>query len=144
MKIDFYDLFSMHTPKDFPETGEDNYITAAVKSRVMENIPTSRNKLVRIGRIGRAVIAAAAAVVVLAMGTLAASALGLIDLERIFGRLFNNDTEYLEGITTVPQNVVVTGDDRLSLRVLGIGGTEKEVFGAIELKELTAAFFPST
>lgn len=60
MKIDFYDLFSLHTPKDFPEAGEDNYITAAVKSRVMENIPTSKNKLVRIGRIGRAVIAAAA------------------------------------------------------------------------------------
>ena len=142
MKIDFYDLFSLHTPNDFSQAGEDNYTTAAIKSRVMENIPASRSKPVRIRKIGKAFFAAAAAVIVLVTGTLAASALGIIDLERIFGRLFNNGTEYLEGITTVPQNVVVTGDDRLSLRVLGIGGTEKEVFGAIELKRTDGGVFP--
>ena len=42
MKIDFYDLFSMHTPNDFSNAGEDNYITAAVKSRVMENISADK------------------------------------------------------------------------------------------------------
>lgn len=142
MKIDFYELFSLHTPKDFPEAGEDNYITAAVKSRVMENIPASKTKPVRIGRIGRAVIAAAAAVVVLVTGTLAASALGLIDLERIFGVMFDSGTEHLAGITAVPQNVVITGDDRLSFRVLGIGGTENEYFGAIEIKRNDGGVFP--
>ena len=135
-------MFSLHTPNDFSQAGEDNYTTAAIKSRVMENIHVSRSKPVRIRKIGRAFLAAAAVVVVLVTGTLAASALGIIDLERIFGRLFNNGTEYLEGITTVPQNVVVTGDDRLSLRVLGIGGTEKEVFGAIELKRTDGGVFP--
>lgn len=134
MKIDFYDLFSHYVPDDFSETGNDNYLTAAVKNRVMENIPASKNKPVHIGRIGRAVIAAAAAVVVLVTGTLAASALGIIDLERIFGGLFNSGTEYLEGITAVPQNVVITGDDSLSIKVLGIGGTENEAFGIIEIK----------
>lgn len=142
MKIDFYELFSLHTPKELPETGEGNYITAAVKSRVMENIPASNKKPVRFGRIGRAVIAAAAAVVVLAMGTLAASALGLIDLERIFGGLFDSGTEHLAGITAVPQDVVVTGDDRLSFKVLGICGTESEVFGAIEIKRNDGGVFP--
>ncbi|MDE6596848.1 MAG: hypothetical protein K2K44_12680 [Oscillospiraceae bacterium] len=142
MKIDFYDLFSLHTPNDFPEAGEDNYITAAVKSRVMENILASRSKSVRISKIGRAFLAAAAAVVVLAMGTLAASALGLIDLEKIFGGIFDSGTEHLAGITAVPQDVVITGDDRLSFRVLGIGGTENEAFGAIEIKRNDGGVFP--
>lgn len=142
MKIDFYELFSLHTPKDFPQAGEDNYITAAVKSRVMENIPATVRKPVRINRICRAVIAAAAAVVVLAMGTLAASALGIIDLERIFGGMFDSGTEHLAGITAVPQDVVITGDDRLSFRVLGIGGTENEYFGAIEIKRNDGGVFP--
>ncbi|MDE7289800.1 MAG: hypothetical protein K2N71_09930 [Oscillospiraceae bacterium] len=142
MKIDFYELFSLHTPNDFPEAGEDNYITAAVKSRVMENIPASRSKPVRIRKIGKAFLAAAAAVVVLAIGTLAASALGLIDLERIFGGVFKSGTEHLAGITAVPQDVVITGDDRLSFRVLGIGGTENEAFGAIEIKRNDGGVFP--
>lgn len=142
MKIDFYDLFSLHTPKDFSQAGEDNYITAAVKSRVMENIPASRSKSVRISKIGRAFLAAAAAVVVLAMGTLAASALGLIDLERIFGGMFDSGTEHLAGITAVPQDVVITGDDRLSFRVLGIGGTENDAFGVIEIKRNDGGVFP--
>lgn len=142
MKIDFYDLFSLHTPKDFPEAGEENYITAAVKSRVMENIPAVKSKPVRISRIGRAVIIAAAAAVVLIMCTFAASALGLIDLERIFGGMFKSGTEHLAGITAVPQDVVTTGDDRLSLRVLGIGGTENEAFGAIEIKRNDGGVFP--
>lgn len=142
MKIDFYDLFSLHTPNDFPEAGEENYITAAVKSRVMENIPTVKSKPVRISRVGRAVIIAAAAVVVLITCTFAASALGLIDLERIFGGMFDSGTEYLEGITAVPQNVTITGDDRLSFKVLGIGGTENEAFGAIEIKRNDGGVFP--
>ena len=142
MKIDFYDLFSLHTPKDFPDTGEDNYITAAVKSRVMENIPVSKSKPVRINRIGRAVIAAAAAVVVLAMGTLAASALGLIDLEKVFGGIFDSGHEHLEDISALPQNVVTTGDDRLSLRVLGICGTENEAVISIEAKRNDGGKFP--
>ena len=142
MKIDFYDLFSLHTPKDFPDAGEGNYITAAVKSKVMENASANKSKPVRISRIGRAVITAAAAVVVLITCAFAASALGLIDLERIFGGLFDSGTEYLEGITAVPQDVVTTGDDRLSLKVLGIGGTENEVFGAIEIKRTDGGVFP--
>lgn len=142
MKIDFYDLFSLHTPKDFPSAGEENYITAAVKSRVMENIPANTRKPVRIKKIGKTFLAAAAAVVVLVTGTLAASALGLIDLEKIFGEMFKSGTEHLAGITTVPQNVTTTGDDRLSMRVLGIGGTETEAFGVIELKRTDGGVFP--
>lgn len=144
MKIDFYDLFSLHTPKDFSQAGEDNYITAAVKSRVMENIHVNKSKPVRINRIGRAVIAAAAAVVVLAMGTLAASALGLIDLERIFGSRFNGGFEHLENISSIPQNVVTTGDDRLSLTVLGIAGTDNEALVTIEVKRNDGGTFPET
>lgn len=134
MKIDFYELFSLHTPKDLPEARGEQYITAAVRNRVMENISADKRKRVRAGRLSRSVLAAAAAVVVLAMGTLAASALGLIDLEKIFGGMFKSGTEHLAGITAVPQNVVTTGDDRLSMRVLGIGGTENEAFGVIEIK----------
>lgn len=142
MKIDFYDLFSLHTPKDFPETGEGNYITAAVKSRVMENIPAGKNKPVRIRKIGKAFLAAAAAVVVLAMCTFAASALGIIDIEKIFGGMFRTGSENLDGITSVPQNVVITGDDRLSIRVLGIAGTENQFVGAIEIKRNDGGTFP--
>lgn len=144
MKIDFYDLFSLHTPKELPETGEGNYITAAVKSRVMENIPAGRSKPVRFGRIGRAVIAAAAAVAVLVTGTLAASAMGLIDLEKVFGGMFWSGYEHLEDISAVPQNVVTTGDDRISMRVLGIGGTVNEAFGTIEIKRNDGGTFPKS
>lgn len=142
MKIDFYDLFSLHTPKDFSSAGEENYITAAVKSRVMENIPANTRKPVRIKKIGKAFLAAAAAVVVLVTGTLAASALGLIDLEKIFGGMFKSGTEHLAGITAVPQNVTTTGDDRLSFRVLGIAGTETEFVGSIEIKRNDGGVFP--
>lgn len=142
MKIDFYDLFSLHTPNDFSDTGEENYITAAVKSRVMENIPAVKSKPVRIGKIGRAFIAAAAVAVVLITCTFAASALGLIDLEKIFGGMFRSGTENLAGITAVPQNVVTTGDDRLSLRVLGIAGTEDMFVGSIEIKRSDGGVFP--
>lgn len=142
MKINFYDLFSLHTPKDFSQAGEDNYITAAVKSRVMGNIPATVRKPVRINRIGRAVIAAAAAVVVLVTGTLAASALGLIDLEKVFGGIFKSGHEHLEDISALPQNVVTTGDDRLSLRVLGICGTENEAVISVEVKRNDGGTFP--
>ena len=142
MKIDFYDLFSLHTPKDFLAAGEDNSITAAVKSRVMENIHVSKSKPVRINRIGRAVIAAAAAVVVLVTGTLAASALGLIDLEKVFSGIFKSGHEHLEDISALPRNVVTTGDDRLSLRVLGICGTENEAVISIEAKRNDGGKFP--
>lgn len=142
MKIDFYDLFSMHTPKDFPNAGEDNYITASVKSRVMENISADKNKPIRMNRLGRIILASAAAVVVLVMGTFAASAMGLIDLEKVFGGLFSSGLENLDGITAVPQNVVITGDDRLSIKVLGIGGEESEAFGVIEIKRNDGGSFP--
>lgn len=144
MKIDFYDLFSLHTPKDFPSAGEENYITAAVKSRVMENIPANTRKPVRIKKIGKTFLAAAAAVVVLAMGTLAASALGLIDLEKAFGHFFNGGTEHMEGISAIPQNVITTGDDRLSLSVVGIGGTENEALVTIEIKRNDGGTFPKS
>lgn len=136
MKIDFYDLFSHYVPDDFSEAGSDNYITATIKNMVTDNISEdavpSRSR--RIGKVGRIVLAAAAAVIVLITGTLAASAMGLIDLEKVFGVMFRSGIENLEGITAVPQNVVTTGDDRLSIKVLGIGGTENEAFGIIEIK----------
>lgn len=136
MKIDFYDLFSHYVSDDFSEAGSDNYITATIKNMVTDNISEdavpSRSR--RIGKVGRIVFAAAAAVVVLITGTLAASAMGLIDLEKVFGVMFRSGIENLEGITAVPQNVVTTGDDRLSIKVLGIGGTENEAFGIIEIK----------
>lgn len=136
MKIDFYDLFSHYVPDDFSEAGSENYITAAIKNRVKDNISEDPfpKRSRRIGKVGRIALAAAAAVVVLITGTLAASAMGLIDLEKVFGVMFRSGTENLEGITAVPQNVVTTGDDRLSIKVLGIGGTENEAFGIIEIK----------
>ncbi|MDE6133775.1 MAG: hypothetical protein K2G04_10455 [Oscillospiraceae bacterium] len=143
MKIDFYDLFSLHTPENFPEVGGENY-TAAVKSRVMENVHANKSKSLRINRIGKAVIAAAAAVVVLVTGTIAASALGLIDLEKIFGGMFRSGTEHLANITAVPQNVTTTGDDRLSFRVLGIAGTETDFVGSIEIKRNDGGVFPTS
>lgn len=144
MKIDFYDLFSLHTPTDFPEAGGEQYITAAVRSRVMENISADKRKRVRAGRLSRSVLTAAAAVVVLVTGTLAASALGLIDLEKAFGHFFNGGTEHMEGISAVPQNVITTGDDRLSLSVVGIGGTENEALVTIEIKRNDGGTFPES
>lgn len=144
MKIDFYDLFSLHTPTDFPEAGGEQYITAAVRSRVMENISADKRKRVRAGRLSRSVLAAAAAVVVLIMGTLAASALGLIDLEKVFGGFFTGSTEYMDSISALPQNVVVKGDDGISLNVLGIGGTENQALISIEIKRKDGGTFPES
>lgn len=144
MKLDFYDLFSHYVPDDFSEAGSDNYITAAIKNMVTDNISEDAvpQRSRRIGKVGRIVLAAAAAVVVLITGTLAASAMGLIDLEKVFGVMFRSGIENLEGITAVPQNVVTTGDDRLSVKVLGIGGTENEAFGIIEIKRNDGGSFP--
>ena len=136
MKIDFYDLFSHYVPDDFSGTGSENYFTATIKSMVMDNISedTVSPKPRLIGKAGRIILAVTVAVIVLITGTLAASAMGLIDLEKVFGVMFNSGIKNLEGITAVPQNVVITGDDRLSIKVLGIGGTENEAFGIIEIK----------
>ncbi|MCM1329870.1 MAG: hypothetical protein NC253_10565 [Ruminococcus sp.] len=134
MKIDFYDLFSLHTPEEFPEGGDGNCITAAVKSRVAEQISVKKCKTVRVGRIGRIFLSAAAAAVILVTGTLAASALGFIDLERIFGSRFNGGFENMENISAVPQNVVTTGDDRLSMSVLGMAGTYNEAIVTVEVR----------
>lgn len=144
MKIDFYDLFSLHTPEEFPEEGTDNYTAAAVKSRVMDNISENKRKPVRISRIGKIFLSAAAAAVVLVTGTLAASALGFIDLEKIFGGMFKSGSENLSDIMSVPQNVIVTGDDSLSFRVLGIAGTETEFVGSIEIKRTDGGVFPQS
>jgi len=144
MKIDFYDLFSHYVPDDFYEAGSENYVTAVIKKRIMDNISEDAvsPKPRRIGKAGRIILAAAAAIVVLLTGTLAASAMGLIDLEKVFGVMFRSGLENLEGITAVPQNVVTTGDDRLSIKVLGIGGTENEAFGIIEIKRNDGGSFP--
>lgn len=142
MKIDFYDLFSLHTPEEFPEEGTDNYTAAAVKSRVMDNISENKRKPVRISRIGKIFLSAAAAAVVLVTGTLAASAMGLIDLDKAFGRFFNGNTEHMDGISAIPQNVVTTGDDSLSMSVLGIGGADNEALIAIEIKRNDGGTFP--
>lgn len=144
MKIDFYDLFSHYVPDDFSEAGSENYVTAVIKKKIMDNISEDAvsPKPRRIGKAGRIILAAAAAIVVLLTGTLAASAMGLIDLEKVFGVMFRSGLENLEGITAVPQNVVTTGDDRLSIKVLGIGGTENEAFGIIEIKRNDGGSFP--
>ncbi|MDE7278649.1 MAG: hypothetical protein K2N26_02855, partial [Oscillospiraceae bacterium] len=135
--------FSHYVPDDFSEAGSENYITAAIKNRVKDNISeeTVLKRSRRMGKAGKIVLAAAAAVVVLITGTLAASAMGLIDLEKVFGVMFRSGIENLEGITAVPQNVVTTGDDRLSIKVLGIGGTENEAFGIIEIKRNDGSSF---
>ncbi len=144
MKINFYDLFSHYVPDDFSETGGENYFTAAIKGRVIDNISENavQKKSRRIRKLHKVIFAAAAAVVVLITGTLAASAMGLIDLEKVFGFMFNSGFNNLDNITAIPQNVVTTGDDRLSMRVLGIGGTENEAFGIIEIKRNDGGSFP--
>ena len=64
MKIDFYDLFSHYVPDDFSEAGSENYITAAVKNSVMDNISDKAvsKKARRIGKSSRIARSAAAAV----------------------------------------------------------------------------------
>ena len=146
MKVDFYELFSLHTPEEISGEGAENYFTAAVKSRVNEKLSpkslAASSKIKHKRNFGKIILAAAAAVVVLVSGTLAASALGIIDLEKIFRGIFTNGFEHLESNVAVPQNVVTTGDDRLSMRVLAIGGTESEAFGTIEIKRNDGGIFP--
>ena len=121
-------------------------MTAAIRNRVHEKLtesPSAAEGKVRPKRkLGKIIFAAAAAVVVLVSGTLAASALGIINLEKIFRGIFVSGFENLESNVAVPQNVVTTGDDRLSMRVLAIGGTESEAFGTIEIKRNDGGTFP--
>lgn len=127
--------------------------TEEQKERIYENILNAKNaensenenvKKITSGRFRRkragSVIAAAAAV--LTMGTLAVSALGIIDLQKAFGGVFSSGADKLESISAVPQNVVTEGDDRLSMRVIAIGGTETEVVGAIEIVRNDGGTFP--
>lgn len=121
--------------------------TAEQKKRIYENIAGAESaggeKALRSGfRAGRmgAVIAAAAAV--LASGTLAVSALGLIDLQAAFGRIFDKDVNKLEAITTAAYNYVTGGDDRLSLSLMAVGGTETEAIGAIKIVRNDGGTFP--
>lgn len=118
MKIDFYDLFSFHTSKDFHSAGEENYITAAVKSRVMENISVDKRKSIRISRISRAVIAAAAAV--LSLGTFAAAAVGGGWFGRMFGetadKLISDESDYND-YSAVLENIEIRADSGFSCEV---------------------------
>lgn len=118
MKIDFYDLFSHYVPDDFSEAGSENYITAAVKNRVMENIPANTCKPVRISRIGRAVIAAAAAV--LSLGTFAAAAVGGGWFSRMFGetadKLISDESDYND-YSAVFENIEIRGDSGFSYEI---------------------------
>lgn len=117
------------------------------KKRIYENIvstesagvKSSRGERFRIGRMGAAVAAAAA---VLVSGTLAVSALGLIDLQAAFGRIFDRDVNKLEAITAVSDNYVTEGDDRLSLSLMAVGGTETEAVGAIKIIRNDGGTFP--
>lgn len=115
MKIDFYGLFSLHTPKDFHSAGKENYITAAVKSRVMENISVDKRKSIRISRISRAVIAAAAAV--LSLGTFAAAAVGVGWFSRMFGetadKLISDESDYND-YSAVLENIEIRADSGFS------------------------------
>lgn len=118
MKLDFYDLFSLHTPEDLTNEGKGNYFTAAVKGRVMENIPTAKIKPLRFGRIGRAIIAAAAAV--LAVGTLAVAAIGGGWFGRMFGetadKLISDEKDYND-YSAVIENVDIRGDSEFSYEI---------------------------
>lgn len=124
--------------------------TEKQKERIYENILNVKNaeisgaKKILSGRFrGKrmgSVIAAAAAV--LATGTLAVSALGLIDLQAAFGDIFSSGADKLESISAVPQNVVTEGDGRLSMKVVAIGGTETEVVGAVEIVRNDGGTFP--
>lgn len=121
--------------------------TAEQKKRIYENIvcaenadmKSSRGRRFRIGRMG-AVGAAAAAVLV--SGTLAVSALGLIDLQAAFGRIFDKDVNKLESITTAADNYVTEGDGRLSLSLMAVGGTETEAIGAVKIVRNDGGTFP--
>lgn len=127
--------------------------TEEQKERIYENILNAKNaensenenvKKITSGRFRRkragSVIAAAAAV--LTMGTLSFSALGLIDLQSAFGRIFDKDVNKLEAITTAANNYVTEGDDRLSLSLMAVGGTETEAIGAIKIVRNDGGSFP--
>lgn len=118
MKIDFYDLFSLYTPKDLPDAGKENYFTVAVKGMVMENIPASKSRPIRFGRIGKTVIAAAAAV--LALGTLAAAAAGGGWFGRMFGetadKLILDENDY-NAYSAVLDNIEIRGDSGFSYEI---------------------------
>ncbi|MDE7303978.1 MAG: hypothetical protein K2N60_11730, partial [Oscillospiraceae bacterium] len=127
--------------------------TEEQKERIYENILNAKNaelseisgvKKISSGRFrGKrmgSVIAAAAAV--LATGTLAVSALGLIDLQAAFGRIFDKDVDKLEAITTASEDYVTEGDGRLSLSLMAVGGTETEAIGAIKIVRNDGGTFP--
>lgn len=65
MKVDFYDLFSMYTPKDFPGEGTENYFTAEVKCMVNEKLYESVSvvspKIQHRKNLGKIILAIAAA-----------------------------------------------------------------------------------
>lgn len=117
------------------------------KKRIYENIVSTESAGVKSSRggrfrIGRAGAATAAAAAVLVSGTLAVSALGLIDLQAAFGRIFDRDVNKLEAITAVSDNYVTEGDDRLSLSLMAVGGTETEAVGAIKIVRNDGETFP--
>lgn len=124
--------------------------TEEQKERIYENILNAKKsenenvKKITSGRFRRkrvgSVIAAAAAI--LTMGTLSFSALGLIDLQAAFGRIFDKDVNKLETITTAADNYVTNGDDRLSLSLMAVGGTETEAIGAIKIVRSDGGTFP--
>lgn len=107
MKIDFYDLFSLHTPKDFSSAGEENYITAAVKSRVMEKIPANTRKPVRIKKISKAFLAAAA--VVACMGITVGAVSGQ------FGQFFSTLSRSEISDSTFDSKLPAVGDNSVDM-----------------------------
>lgn len=121
MKIDFYELFSLHTPEDFPEAGGENYLAAAVKSKVMENISADKRKPIRMSRVGRIILTAAAAA--LAFGTLAAAAVGGGWFGQMFGetadKLVSDEKDYND-YSAVLENINIRGDSGFSYELSNI------------------------
>lgn len=77
MKIDFYDLFSLHTPEDISGEGGENYMTAAVRNKIHEKLsegsPAVSPKIRHKRKAGRVALAAAAIAVCMGITVGAAS-----------------------------------------------------------------------
>ncbi|MDE5860295.1 MAG: hypothetical protein K2H23_07960, partial [Oscillospiraceae bacterium] len=109
---------SMHTPKDFPKALGEQQNAAAVKSMVMKNISADKRKSIRISRLSRVILTAAAAA--LALGTLAVAAVGGGWFSRMFGetadKLVSDEKDYND-YSAVLDNIEIRGDSGFSYEI---------------------------
>lgn len=125
MKHEYNKLFDKITPKG----SDDEFLEKIL--RKAENMEKSK----RIINFKRPVIAVLAVIAALSLGVTSAAAAGIINFDNLFGGHLNLQNEELceELLSPITNFTYTVTDDNYGVRLKGVTGTSKRVFGCFEI-----------